>query len=75
MNLYNLLKKNKKEKSLANVVGDNLVSNSQIVKKSLATTKIAIVPLSKIIDYSAVAFGSILLYVFFTNNIFYKYYY
>ena len=48
--------------SLIAAVGDNLTENSKLVKSTIKTSKLAIVPISKLVDYLAAGLVAISLY-------------
>lgn len=48
--------------SLITAVGDNLTENSKLVKSTIKTSKLAIVPISKLVDYLAAGLVAISLY-------------
>ena len=48
--------------SLIAAVGDNLTENSKLVKSTIKTSKLVIVPISKLVDYLAAGLVAISLY-------------
>lgn len=57
-----MVSKTKKDSGLINLVSNDFVKNSSIVEKTLLTTKKLVYPISKSLDYAAVAIVSIGLY-------------
>ena len=57
-----MVSKTKKDSRLINLVSNDFVKNSSIVEKTLLTTKKLVSPISKSLDYAAVAIVSIGLY-------------
>ena len=57
-----MVSKTKKDSGLINLVSNDFVKNSSIVEKTLLTTKKLVSPISKSLDYAAVAIVSIGLY-------------
>ena len=52
----------KKDEPLITTLSSNLTENSKLVKNVIKTSKKAIVPISKMIDYLAVSAVAIILY-------------
>jgi hypothetical protein len=57
-----MVSRTKKDSGLINQVSNDFVKNSSIIEKTLLTTKKLVSPISKSLDYAAVAIVSIGLY-------------
>ena len=57
-----MVPRTKKDSGLINQVSNDFVKNSSIIEKTLLTTKKLVSPISKSLDYAAVAIVSIGLY-------------
>ncbi len=55
-------KNDSKSETFLQVYSKNLVENSKFINYSLITSKLAIVPLSKIIDYTCISLITIFVY-------------
>ncbi len=55
-----------KSETFLQVYSKNLIENSKVINYSLITSKLAIVPLSKIIDYSCISLLTIIVYKYLT---------
>ena len=62
MPLFSKKKSNLVDPSLISAVRDNLTENSKLVKSTIKTSKLTILPISKLVDYLTAGFVAISLY-------------